>query len=465
MVTAMFVPDRILGRLLVPVAALLAASPILAQSQAEQRASQKTEPGAAQAPDGKPAPPPIRIEKPVSPAPPPGVRTARPPGPPLKVTVSPDGQTVYLVGMIFDGSFHQFEAAIRNAPKLRRVHLSSAGGYTIEARLIAALVRKRKLDTYVEFYCASACTQIYAAGRERVLGPNAQLGFHQAVMLDNRGLTAGYRPRTDRKLTSTLVFGVNGNDTLRLAYELAGYDSAFIDKALSFGHENMWLPSPQELLAARAITRIADKSEVAPVAGGTDRETVRSRLLEQPLWRAAQAGMPAVTGKIIDEVWRSTNSGYNFADASGSGRTKLILAGSRNLAKAPDAFLDRSLTLYANSAREQRAGGYPACDKSGSGGKDAATPSFENREDALFIDFLSTEERVPAMDSTEATRVFARDVLPSLSGAYRANYGSDSASKCRLGYQTFEAIDGLPKKTRLRAYRALLSLTAQEPDE
>lgn len=176
---------------------------------------------------------------------------------PLEVSVSPDGQTLNLVGMLLDGAYQQVDAALRAAPGVRRVHLSSSGGLTIEGRLVAALVRKHRLDTYVEYYCASACTQVFAAGRERVLGPQACLGFHQAVMVDSAGATTGVLPGTDRKLDPTLVFGVNGNDTLRLAYEMAGTKPAFIAKALSYDYENMWLPTAAELLESGLVTRVA----------------------------------------------------------------------------------------------------------------------------------------------------------------------------------------------------------------
>lgn len=378
----------------------------------------------------------------------------------LKVTLSADGKTVYVVGMILEGSFHKFDAVLRRAPDVRVVHLSSAGGYTIEARLIAALVRKRKLDTYVEFYCASACTQIFVAGRQRVIGPLGEIGFHQAVQVGERGMAGKVRLRTDRKLTSTTVFGINGNDTLRLAYELAGVDPAFIDKALTYGHENMWLPPANELLAARVITRQAQKSEFPdPPGGAGPRDAVRARLLESPLWQAAMTRMPEIAEDAVSDVWRSANSGLTLREATEAGRTRLIVAVTRGFARAPDALLERSLTLYANAARSQRERGYPACTVKLGTVMLASSPedlAFQRDEDTLAGDFLLSDERVAPMDQTEATRLFGKEVVPRLVDAYRGSH--TTSGKCRLGYRTFEAIDGLPKKTRLKAYRALLSL-------
>ena len=120
---------RLAQRLALLTAGLLAlslgAAGVSAQPAADSRERSKVGSAAT-------APPAVEIT-PV-PAPPPKKRE-----PTLKVSLSPDGETVYLVGMIFEGSFHRFDAVLRAAPKARRVHLSSGGGYTIEGRLIAAL--------------------------------------------------------------------------------------------------------------------------------------------------------------------------------------------------------------------------------------------------------------------------------------------------------------------------------------
>jgi len=378
-----------------------------------------------------------------------------------QVTLSADGQTIYVVGMILEGSFHRFDTVLRSAPKARTVYLSSAGGYTIEARLIAALVRKYKLDTYVGFYCASACTQIFASGRQRTIGPNGQLGFHQAILLNERGVPTRTRPRTERKLTSTTVFGVNGNDTLRLAYELAGFDTAFIDKALSYSHDNMWVPTPDELLAAHVITSRSERADLSTVPGGiSSRDEVRSRLLQQPLWRTALAKRPDRTEKAIDTVWRNANIGMSYDEAVTTGRAGIVAEATRTLGRAPDALLERSLALYGGFARSQRERGYPACrnEIGVAPERNAEDVAFEQSEDTLIADFLLSTELQEPMNGTDASRIFGREVVPKLTASYTVNLRLGQEGKCRLGYQTFEAIDTLPPKQRVRAYRALLSL-------
>lgn len=447
------------------LASLLFATGLSAQSQTDAREAVKA--GKSAPATLAPAAEPPRIE--TKRLPPPTVEVVSKPvtaagrlKPNLKVQLSADGQTIYLVGMILEDSFHRFDEVLRSAPKAKRVHLSSSGGYTIEARLIAALVRKRKLDTYVEYYCASACTQIFAAGHERVLGPLGKLGFHQAISIDPASSVKNLRPVTDRKLTSITVFGVNGNDTLRLAYELAGVDPAFIDKALSYGHENMWQPGTDEMIAARIVNRRAETPELpVPPGGNGSRDEIRTGLLHSPLWRAALVRMPKTAEATIDDVWRMANSGFSLAKASENGRAKLVVTGTHALARAPDALLERALTLYAGLAKTQRELGYPSCRTDPGDLPETSDPDdldFMRSEDALMVDFLMSEARVPALDKSEATRIFSREVLPNMTWAYRAGLGSGKKSECKLGFITFETIDVLPRKKRLTAYRALLSM-------
>jgi hypothetical protein len=379
-----------------------------------------------------------------------------------EITLSPDGQTVYVVGMIMEGSFHLFDAVLLKAPRVRRVYLSSAGGYTLEARLMASLVRKRKLDTYVETYCASACTQVFAAGQTRVVGPAAQLGFHQASLIDDSNGETVTRERTDRKLSVTTVFGVNGNDTLRLAYELAGADQAFIDKALGYSHESMWLPSHQELIDAKIVTRVAAQSEwPRPAGSGGTRDEVRSRLSSLPLWRAALNKVPEAAEAAVGDVWRAFNSGSSFEEAAVAGRSKLVVFVTKSLAEAPDPLLDRSLTLYAASARHERSRGYPGC-KSALGIVPVPTEledlRFAQLEDALIVDFLTSTERTKRLSGDEATRYFTKEVVPLIAPLFGLGSSDSLEGKCRLGLRMFEMIDTMPKKKRLKSYRALLSL-------
>ena len=410
-------------------------------------------------PLGAKPPPMINISPaPIPVAPPAPVATKTVP----RIFLSADGETVYVVGTIMDDAFLRFDALLQRAPKVKRVYLASTGGLTLEGRLIAALVRKRHLDTYVEHYCASACTQVFVAGRERVLGPEAQLGFHQAVGVDESGETSALAAASSRRLTPLSVFGINGNDTLRLAYEQAGIDQPFITKALARGHDDMWLPTTAELVAAHVITRRTAQPELAAPEGSRSRAELTSMVQRRPLWRAAQTVLPGAYADALNDAWRRANTGSEVEGAIASGRGEIVIAAWPMLAAASDSVLDRMLALYAGSAKVQRAQGYPMCKETIEDDADSSMnpldASFEASEDALLVELFGSAERGKALSQKDARKVFERDVAPVMLQSYYATDTKSTSSSCRLGFKIFEAIDGLPAKKRVTAYRALLTL-------
>ena len=374
---------------------------------------------------------------------------------------SADGETIYVIGAIMDDSFLRFDALLLKSPKIKTVYLDSPGGLTLEGRLMAALVRKRKLNTYVEHYCASACTQVFVSGRERILGPEGELGFHQAVGLDPAGETSTLAPPTTRQLSSTTVFGINGNDTLQLAYEQAGIDQPFIAKALAHGHDDMWLPSPAELRQAKVVTRQADHSEFPLPPGSLSHAQVRAIMQTRPMWHAAAVILPAGFAEGINDIWRRANSGSEIEAAINSGRAAVVLAAWPLLATGSEPILDRMLLLYADAARSQRLRDYPLCKESGEESAAAIDPldqEFERNEDLLLVELFSSSVRVPAPGVKEAHKIFEREIVPQLATDLLVPGAKSTSAGCRLGFKIFEAIDQLPGQKRIMTYRALMSL-------
>ena len=371
------------------------------------------------------------------------------------IYLSPDGKTIYLIGSIMDDSFKRFDALLSRSPDVRTLFLSSPGGLTLEARLIAAEVRKRRLTTYVEQYCASACTQLFVAGRERVIGKDGVLGFHQAVGVDRRGRSTRVNRATERQLSPTTVFGVNGNDTLRLAYELAGIDKGFIAKVLEKSHEEMWFPTAKELTEAKVITRQAATPEFALPEGSISQGDLRALLAKRPIWDRAARTYPAAYEQGFASAWRLGNSGTPLEVAISSGRADLVIEMMSRVAQASDSLLDRHLTLYADEARRQAATGYPLCETSlddGTKPPSDATVLFERTEDALLVEALDTPPAVEVMSKKESMKIFAKDIMPLLP----SNFGT--ANTCRAGFQMIMAVDKLPGSRRIKAYRAMLFL-------
>ena len=405
------------------------------------------------------------IAPPIGAAPPPVILYPAPvhraaPGTPARIYLSADGQTVYIIGAIMDGSFVRFDALLVGAPKVKTVFLASPGGLTLEGRLIAALVRKRKLNTYVEHYCASACTQVFVAGRERTIGPEGALGFHEAVGVDDQGATSKLAAPTARQLSPMTVFGINGNDTLRLAYEQAGIDRPFIIKALGRGHDDMWVPASAELRQSHVITRQSDHPELALPDNGVSHAQVHALVQERPMWRAAAAVLPQAFTDGLNDTWRRANTGSEIESAISSGRETIVLAAWPLLTTTSDLILDRMLSLYADAARSQRVRGYPLCKETleDVAPLDPLDREFASNEDLLLVELFSSPVRVPALSAQDARKIFERDVVPIMAQSYLASDAKSTSASCRLGFRIFETIDQLPRKKRIKAYRALLSL-------
>jgi len=59
------------------------------------------------------------------------------------------------------------------------VVVDSDGGLVSEAMALGAWIREQGLDTAVAQSCASACVEVFAGGRERLVGNEARVGIHQ----------------------------------------------------------------------------------------------------------------------------------------------------------------------------------------------------------------------------------------------------------------------------------------------
>lgn len=154
--------------------------------------------------------------------------------------ISADGETITLSGNIDFDLNTAFVDALATHPAIRRVTLSSDGGYIFAARAIAFNIGKRRLDTHVERSCNSACTLAFMAGDARTLGPEAQLGFHR------------YQMETPDKVQILDIGEEMEKDRSYLASR--GVSDDFLDQVFKAGHSDIWFPSHAVLRGAGVIT-------------------------------------------------------------------------------------------------------------------------------------------------------------------------------------------------------------------
>ena len=169
-------------------------------------------------------------------------------GPQYTIQVSADGKSVVFKGGINDGAAEALTRALDMAPAVNTVAFSSMGGWVREGNLVANIISQRDLSTYVEGECTSACTIAFLAGRDRVVGPNAHVGFHQFKSVGEPG-------------------GDEGDQTMaRAVYERAGVSREFINRIVATPSEQVWYPAHNELLAENVITREITDGETKSLA-------------------------------------------------------------------------------------------------------------------------------------------------------------------------------------------------------
>jgi hypothetical protein len=158
----------------------------------------------------------------------------------LAVRVSPDGATLYVEGSYGLGGEELVRRALDHNPGVRTVVLAGPGGRISVGFELYEMFRERKLATRVDDECASACTFAFLGGVERSISPGGQLGFHRGSF---PGLSDNDMYESNRDLRRFLL------NHARLA-------PSFVDRVIATPPDEIWVPTPQELLAGRVINRV-----------------------------------------------------------------------------------------------------------------------------------------------------------------------------------------------------------------
>lgn len=158
----------------------------------------------------------------------------------LSVRVSADGSTLYVEGSYGLGGEELVRRALDQNPGIRTVVLAGPGGRLSVGFDLYDMFQERKLATRVDDECASACAFAFLGGVERSISPGGRLGFHRGSF---PGLSDNDLFETNRDLRRFLLY----------AAKLA---PRFVDRVFATPPDEIWEPSPQELLAGRVINRV-----------------------------------------------------------------------------------------------------------------------------------------------------------------------------------------------------------------
>jgi hypothetical protein len=158
----------------------------------------------------------------------------------LAVRVSADGGTLYVEGSYGLGGEETVRRALDQNPGIRTVVLAGPGGRLSVGGDLYEMFRDRKLATRVDDECASACTIAFLGGVDRSISPGGRLGFH-------RGSFPG--------LSDSDLYETNRDFRRFLLYQ-AKLTPQFVDRVFATPPDDIWEPTPQELLAGRVINRV-----------------------------------------------------------------------------------------------------------------------------------------------------------------------------------------------------------------
>lgn len=216
----------------------------------------------------------------------------------ISIKIAVNGQSAIINGMFGEGSAAEVERILDAAPGVTSLVLNSAGGRLHEAKRLASVVQSRALNTYVEGQCASACTYVFLAGRDRAATPNAQIGFHRPSF---PGLDADAQQAMTRGMLDV--------------YRAANLPEMFIQRIAKTPPEGMWYPTRDELIAAHVITRVSLGGEAA-IAGLTMRskQELLLNLRNNPLFDAIEKRFPGTAQKAVETAWAAKERGGSDAD-------------------------------------------------------------------------------------------------------------------------------------------------------
>ncbi len=264
----------------------------------------------------------------------------------LDVQVAPDGQTVTLSGPFGMGAATRFEKALKKSPQVRRVVLDSPGGRLYEAHQIAGQVRALGLQTRAGGDCASACTLVFIAGRQRSVAPAARLGFHRASV-------PGHNPLHDGM----------ANRRLQTLYEEAGLPGGFIHQVLQTPSQRMWFPPVDELVAAGILPPPTlqpelDASLLPPDAAA---ERYRDALVDNALWAALERRQPGALDAAAGRMHAARARGLDLPAVAAEAQAQALTAVPLLLKSAGPRSLESFLELLAAELRARQGAGDAAC--------------------------------------------------------------------------------------------------------
>ncbi|BDU19691.1 hypothetical protein [Dyella sp. GSA-30] len=160
------------------------------------------------------------------------------------VGLAPNGKGILAKGTMGIGFADAVQAAFAKYPEQRHLLLDSRGGDVDNGmQLHDYLAAHSDIVVEVDHLCASACTLAFVGASQRLVGPNAEMGFHQM------------RSIIDSNYSKTMVN--TQQDSFKGFMSKLGASQSFIDMAFAKQGGDVWVPDGNTLFANHIITGVA----------------------------------------------------------------------------------------------------------------------------------------------------------------------------------------------------------------
>lgn len=375
-------------------------------------------------------------------------------GPSTRLEVRADGRSILLAGGINDGSAEQLEKALQMAPAVTTVVFSSEGGWIREGQMLADVIRERGLSTYVEGYCASACTIAFLAGRERAAAPSAKIGFHASRSV------GGMASRPSSEETAQL----------RAIYRSAGLPDVFIRQVADTPYEKMWYPSHAELLAAGVLTRKSMGGETAAMSTAVrSKEALVAGFKKIDMYALLAERSPQDFDRVIEAAWGKLQNGATDAEVTTAARAQLTAVLPRFLPLASDETLVAYQALMQEQLEALRERDVKACvEMAFPSGQPMNVvgnlpPELQKRELALMTKMLREADAARGIKpSQQAVERVAQRATVSMTQEQLLVFSDEAARRrsphaltCNAAIAFFAGLNAIPAPERGRALRVL----------
>ena len=96
-----------------------------------------------------------------------------------RMSLQEQGNALRIEGGVGRNFANELKAMVDASPSLRRIDITSGGGYALTGLEAARIIRRNNLTVRVRGYCASICVALWAAAAQRQMQPEAVIGLHQ----------------------------------------------------------------------------------------------------------------------------------------------------------------------------------------------------------------------------------------------------------------------------------------------